>query len=95
MSLKVHRDEFNKIIMDLKNIDVKIDDEDQTIIVLCSLHASYEHFVTTLLYENDTISMEDVKASLHSRELKKKVFEEKGEGQVEGLFLRGRMNEKG
>lgn len=95
ISLKVHLDEFNKITMDLKNIDVKIDDEHQAIIVLCSLPASYEHFITTLLYGKDTISMEDVKASLLSWELRKKVSREKGEGQVEGLFARGRTKEKG
>lgn len=95
MSVKAHLDEFNKIIMDLKNIDIKIDDEDQVIIVLCSLLASYEHFVMTLLYGKDTISMKDVKASLHSRELRKKVFGEEGEGQTESLFMGGRTNEKG
>ena len=67
MSVKAHLDEFNKIIMNFKNIDIKIDDEDQAIIVLYCLSVSYEHFVTTLLYEKDTISIEDVKASLHYR----------------------------
>lgn len=86
ISVKTHFDEFNKIIMDLKNIDIKIDDEDQTIIILCSLPTSYEHFVTTLLYGNDTISMEDVKAYLHFRKLRKKIFEEKGERQIKDLF---------
>lgn len=34
MSLKAHLNKFNKIIIDFKNIDIKIDDEDQVIIVL-------------------------------------------------------------
>lgn len=96
ISVKTHLDEFNKIIIDLNNIDIKIDDDDdQAIIVLCSLHASYEHFVTTLLYGNDTIFMGDVKTSLDSRELRKKVFGEEGEGQAKSLFVGGRTKGKG
>jgi len=48
----------------------------------------------TLLYGNDVIFIENVKASLHSRELRKNVFGEEGEGQEESLFVRGKTNEK-
>lgn len=67
MSLRTHLNEFKKIIMDLKNIEVKVDDDDQTLLLLCSLPPSYEHFITTLFYGKDVIFMEDVKASLHPR----------------------------
>lgn len=88
MSLKAHVDEFNKTIMYLKNINIKIDTRYQVIIVLWSLSTSYDHFVMILFYGKYTISLKDVKASLHSRELKN-IFGEEGEWQVEGLFPRG------
>nr|GEZ33812.1 zinc finger, CCHC-type [Tanacetum cinerariifolium] len=48
--LSEHINEFNKLIGDLANIDVDIDDEDQAIMLLTSLPSSYDKFVETLLY---------------------------------------------
>ncbi|GJR04060.1 hypothetical protein Tco_0527044 [Tanacetum coccineum] len=43
-ALKDHLDALNSILMDLKNVDVKIDDEDAALILLVSLPPSYENF---------------------------------------------------
>ncbi|GKB60004.1 hypothetical protein Tco_0916190 [Tanacetum coccineum] len=93
-SLNDHINEFNKIILDLNNIDVRIEDEDRVLILLCSLPKSYEHLVITLLYGRETISMEDVKSALNSSELRKKVSADYIEESANGLIGRGRRNDK-
>ena len=70
-SLSQHLDYFNSIIMDLNNIDVKIDDEDQALIVLCCLPLSYESFVENMLYGHDEITLDEVKTTLGLNKLRK------------------------
>src|SRR4051812_2010318 len=84
--LKQHLDVFNSIIMDLGNIDIKIESEDQALIVLSSLPASYESFVDTLLYEKDTISLDDVSSALKSNELKKNYPDGRNVSENQGLM---------
>nr|GEU85923.1 retrovirus-related Pol polyprotein from transposon TNT 1-94 [Tanacetum cinerariifolium] len=67
-----HIDEFNKLILDLANIDIESEDEDQALMLLTSLPSSYENFVETLLYGRESLTMEDILATLNSRELKKR-----------------------
>ena len=76
MLLKDHLDELNSIFMDLKNVEVKIDDEDAILILLVSLSSSYENLVNSFIVGRDTISMEEVRSSIHSRELRHKASEE-------------------
>ena len=92
-----HLDEFNRIAIDLKNVECKVEDEDQALILLCSLPPSFEHFVDTMLYGlgRDSISIDDVKDALNSKELKKKVSENWGDNQADGLIARSRSNENG
>lgn len=42
--------EFHKIIDDLENTEVKIDDEDKTLLMFRSLLKSFEPFNVTFLY---------------------------------------------
>ncbi|KAH9685181.1 Integrase catalytic domain-containing protein [Citrus sinensis] len=81
-SLANHIDNFNTIILDLEDINVKLEDEDKAIILLSSLPLSYEHFVDTLLYGRQLITMADVKDSLSSKEVTKKAETKDGEGHL-------------
>ncbi|GJW58019.1 hypothetical protein Tco_0104750 [Tanacetum coccineum] len=86
--------EFNKLILDLENIDIEIEDEDQALMLLTSLPSSYENFVETLLYGRESLTMEDVLATLNSRELKKRTEGTKEET-GDGLYVRGRSDHSG
>ncbi|KAH9728536.1 hypothetical protein KPL70_009073 [Citrus sinensis] len=89
-SLTTHIDAFNRIILDLEDINVKIEDEDKAIILLSSLPSSYEHFVDTLLYGRQSLAMQDVKEALSSKESSKKSETKDGEG----LTVRGRSEKR-
>ena len=61
--------EFNYTLVDLESLDVKIEDEDKAILLVVSLPRSYKYFKEIMLYSNfDTISFEDVKSNLLSKE---------------------------
>ncbi|KAH9684681.1 DNA (cytosine-5)-methyltransferase [Citrus sinensis] len=45
VAMKDHVDEFNKLILDLENVNIILEDEDMALILRSSLPESYEHFV--------------------------------------------------
>ncbi|KAL8142902.1 hypothetical protein V2J09_015934 [Rumex salicifolius] len=53
-----HVNTFNQIIGDLGRVGVKVDDEDQSMIVLCSLTPAYETLLTALTCGKETIRLE-------------------------------------
>ncbi|GAA0187456.1 hypothetical protein LIER_34744 [Lithospermum erythrorhizon] len=68
-SLKDYLDRLNKILLDLSNIDINIDDEDADLILLASLPPSYENFRESLTNEKNSLFLEEVRSGFHSREL--------------------------
>lgn len=52
----------------IKNINIKIDEEDQAILLLSSLPNAYEHFMDTILYGKQSLTMAEVKSALNSKE---------------------------
>lgn len=69
-SLKDHLDLLNSVLLDLRNIDNKVEDEDVALLLLVSLPQSYENFVGLFIVNKDTVILEQVGSALHSRELR-------------------------
>ncbi|GJV09031.1 retrotransposon protein, putative, ty1-copia subclass [Tanacetum coccineum] len=87
-----HIDEFNKIVLDLTNTEVKFEDEGLALLLLTSLPVSYEHFVDTLIYGREALTLEDVMAILNSKEIKERSKANGDDGK--GLYVRGRTDRR-
>ena len=60
---------FNNLSLDLENIDVTIDDEDQALLLLCSLPKTQARLKKTLMFERDSLSLDEVHDALNLKEL--------------------------
>ena len=70
-SMDDNLDEFNKIIIDLKNIGIKIEDEDQAMIILSSLPNGT--FMESMKYALVSLTLEEVQVALKSNDIENKV----------------------
>ncbi len=94
MSISKHLNEFNKIICQLTSIGSKLEEEDKALILLSSLPSSYEHLMTTLLYGNDSIDLEEVTITLLSNEMRKMGFVSEVGLRLKAWLLIGRQRER-
>src|SRR6266540_2201950 len=67
-SLLNHLSTFKEIVSDLTAMEVKFDDEDLALMLLCSLPSSYSNFRDTILYSHDTLNVSEVYEALHAKE---------------------------
>ena len=66
-----HLDEFNKIIMELDSLEVKIEEEDKALFLLASLPSSFDNIVTTFLFGKETLRFDEVVAALLMNETRR------------------------
>jgi len=67
--IKSHIAEFSSIINDLDKIDVKIEDENQTLLLLCSLSSSHKSFREAIIYGGkSTIKVKENKEHLFNKD---------------------------
>ena len=86
ITLEENLDDFKVSTIGLTNIDEKISDENQAIILLNSLPDSYKDMKTAIKYGRESFSLEEVLVALRSRDLETK--EEQKSNFVEGLYLK-------
>ena len=93
MSLEEHLTTFKEIVADLKTLEVKYEEQDLGLMLLCSLPNSYANFRDMVLYSRDTLTLNEVYEALFSKEKIKQLIV-RLEAQGDSLFIRGRSLEK-
>jgi hypothetical protein len=89
-----HLNVFNTLICQLTNMEVKFEDEDKAVTLLCSLPESWDHLVTTMWFSTtDTIDYDIVVGALLSEEMRKRSSKETST--TEAMVVRGRSTEGG
>ena len=89
-----HLNIFNTLIFQLSDMEVKMQEEDKAITLLCSLPESWDHFVTSIsLTTTDSLKFEFVVGALLSEEVRRKSSIETSA--PEAMVARGRSKEWG
>jgi hypothetical protein len=85
MKIVDHLNVFNTLICQLNSMDVKLDDKDKEVTLLCSLPKAWDHLVTPIRFSTTkTLEFDTVVGALLSKE-----------STLEALVARGRSKERG
>ena len=91
----LHLNALNKILCDLLALEVKLEEEYKALLLLSSLPSSYDHLTTIIMYDKQTLELEDVRQMLQNKKLMKKTDSME---EASGLVFKGqkgRSNSKG
>ena len=69
-----HLDAYDKILADLRTLDVEIADEDETLYLLNSLPDQYDHLSTTQLYGKKIINYKEVESVMSNNSVQKQIY---------------------
>ncbi|CAD6342994.1 unnamed protein product [Miscanthus lutarioriparius] len=87
---------ISKIVANLVSMEVKYDDEDLGLLLLCSLPNSYANFRDTILLSRDELTLKEVYEALQSREKMRGMVQNDGTSSSKGdaLHVRGRTENR-
>lgn len=91
LSLDKHIDEFNQLCDTLATIDEALNDEGKCLLLISSLPESYKNFVDALMYSRETLTLDEVKDVLNTREILEKQGNLSGKS-GEGLIVKGKYD---
>ena len=74
MSLEEHLTAFKEIVADLETLEVKYEEEDLGLILLCSLPNSYATLRDMILYSRDTLTLNKGYEAMFSKEKMKQLI---------------------
>jgi len=95
-SMMSHLSILKEIMADLVSMEVKYDDEDLGLSLLCSLPNSYANFCDTILLSRDKLTLVEVYEALQSRKKMKGMVQSDGSSSSKGeaLHVRGRSEHR-
>ena len=88
-----HLTTFKENISNLETMEVKYDEEDLGLILLCSLPPSYSNLRDTILYSRETLTLDEVYDAYFSKE-KMKHLVVRSKAEAKGLVVQGRTHKK-
>ena len=88
-----HLNTFNTLIVQLTSMEVKFEDEDKAITLLCSLPESWDNLVTSIIFSStDLLDYDYVVGALLAEEMRRKSSKETSTS--EAMLIRGQTTEK-